>query len=111
MVLKEQIAQVAQEKLAESGLFLVEVKMLPARIVVYIDHPSTGVKVEDCILLSRYLQQHEALAEAFEKNELEVSSPGMDEPLKVLGQYKKRVGQRIEVITFDGMKREGVLQQ
>ena len=106
---KDRIAYFATEKLDELGLFLVEVRTQPGKIVVYIDHPSEGIRLEDCIAVSRYLEEVPELEEIFQKNELEVSSPGMDEPLKVLPQYRKRIGKRISVLTFDGMKREGIL--
>jgi len=67
------------------------------------------VKLEDCIAVSRYLQDQPELEQLFEKNELEVSSPGMDEPFRVLQQYLKRRGKSVSVITFDGRKREGIL--
>ena len=40
---------------------------------------------------------------------LEVSSPGIDEPLKLLRQYHKNIGRNVEVITNDGNKQEGKL--
>ena len=42
---------------------------------------------------------------------LEVSSPGLDEPLKLLRQYKKNVGREVEVITSDDVKKEGKLTE
>ena len=110
MNVKEQIAELVSGRIKDSDHFLVEVRMLPGKVVVYIDHFSTGVKLEDCIAVSRFLQEQPDLASLFEKNELEVSSPGMDEPLKVLPQYLKRLGKRVSVITYDGRKREGILQ-
>jgi ribosome maturation factor RimP len=40
---------------------------------------------------------------------LEVSSPGLDEPLKLHRQYLKNVGRDVEVIRKDGIKTEGKL--
>jgi ribosome maturation factor RimP len=40
---------------------------------------------------------------------LEVSSPGLDEPLKSLRQYKKNVGRLVELVMQDGSKIEGRL--
>jgi ribosome maturation factor RimP len=42
---------------------------------------------------------------------LEVSSPGLDEPLKLNRQYKKNVGRFVEVLLQDGSKREGKLTE
>lgn len=108
MGLKDEISQLVQEKLTSTENYLVEVKVVPGKIVVTIDHMK-GVKIEDCVALNRFL--HEKLDESgvFDKNELEVGSPGMEEPLKILPQYQKRVGQQVSVLTFDGVKRKGIL--
>ena len=41
--------------------------------------------------------------------EITVSSPGLDEPLKVEQQYKKSIGKTVDVLTFDGEKINGRL--
>src|SRR5690606_32273108 len=40
---------------------------------------------------------------------LEVSSPGLDEPLKINRQYKKNIGRFVEVTLIDGAHKEGKL--
>ena len=40
---------------------------------------------------------------------LEVSSPGVEEPLKMLRQYKKNIGRNVEVMMNDDSKIEGKL--
>ncbi len=40
---------------------------------------------------------------------LEVSSPGLDEPLKMLRQYRKNIGRQVELTLQDGSKKEGKL--
>ncbi len=40
---------------------------------------------------------------------LEVSSPGLDEPLKLKRQYQKNIGRNVEVTLQDGSKKEGKL--
>jgi ribosome maturation factor RimP len=40
---------------------------------------------------------------------LEVSSPGLDEPLKLHRQYKKNIGRQVELILLDGARTEGRL--
>ncbi len=108
MIIQEEVALLVNEKISSTDNFLVEVKSGGGKISVIIDHPN-GVKIEDCVSINRYL--HEKLDEkgVFEKYELEVGSPGMEEPLKILAQYKKRIGERISVLLFDGMKHIGLL--
>jgi ribosome maturation factor RimP len=109
MDLKEQITAYIEEKLAETGSFIVEVKVAPTKIFVFIDNIK-GIRLEECIQLNRYLQDKFEGTDVFEKHELEVSSPGMDEPFKVLKQYEKRIGQKVSVLMKDGIKKEGVLK-
>ena len=40
---------------------------------------------------------------------LEVSSPGIDKPLKLHRQYTKNIGRKVEVELLDGTKLEGTL--
>ena len=42
---------------------------------------------------------------------LEVSSAGLDEPLKLLRQYKKNIGRLVEVQFQDGTQKEGQLME
>ncbi|MDX2002843.1 MAG: ribosome maturation factor [Chitinophagales bacterium] len=91
--------------------FLVEVKMLPSKLQVFVD-ADQGIKVDTCAEISRYLEQYLDTEKPLgEKYVLEVSSPGMDNPLKVLRQYKRRVGREVIVVRTDGQRLEGVLQE
>jgi ribosome maturation factor RimP len=108
MNIKEEIIRLVEEKIASTENFLVEVKVVPGKIIVIIDHPG-GVKIEDCVSINRFLHDKLNETDIFEKHELEVGSPGMEEPLKILPQFRKRIGQQVSVITFDGLKHTGVL--
>ena len=108
MALNDQIHSLVQEKIAGTENFLVEVKVSPSKVIVLIDHPQ-GIKIEDCVAVSRFLQEKLDTTDVFEKHELEVGSPGMEEPLKVLQQYIKRLGKNVAVTTFDGIRHTGIL--
>jgi ribosome maturation factor RimP len=107
MISRDEIAQLVEERLAGSEFFLVETKLSPAKIAVFIDHPK-GVKLEDCVEISRYLQSK--LDEELMTHELEVSSPGIDEPLRVSRQYTKNQGKEVAVLFKNGIKKEGRLE-
>lgn len=109
MELAEQITALAQQHLEGTGNYLVEVKVSTAKIIVLIDHLN-GVKIDDCARLSRFIQDSLDATDVFEKHELEVGSPGMEEPMKVLQQYHRRIGQKVGVVTFDGLKHTGILK-
>jgi ribosome maturation factor RimP len=56
MALNDQIHSLVQEKIAGTENFLVEVKVSPSKVIVLIDHPQ-GIKIEDCVAVSRFLQE------------------------------------------------------
>lgn len=92
--------------------FLVEVKLLTGnKVQVFLD-ADQGIKIETCVSVSRYLEkQIDDNGWLGEKYVLEVSSPGMDLPLRVARQYQRRIGQELSVVKLDGVKLEGVLKR
>ena len=109
MNLQEQIQKLVEQRIAGSDTYIVEVKVLPSKIIVTLDHPK-NLPLDECVSVSRFLHQQLEETDVFEKHELEVGSPGMEEPLKVLAQYRKRINQRVGVVTFDGLKHTGILK-
>jgi ribosome maturation factor RimP len=108
MITEEKIVQLVREKLEGSGIFLVDVKVKPAnKIHIFMDDESKGLAISDCVEMSRYIESH--FDRDQEDFELEVSSPGMDQPLKVYKQYLKSVGRQVAVILKDGTKHVGKL--
>jgi ribosome maturation factor RimP len=62
---------------------------------VFIDKPE-GVTVDDCAEVSRQLTRVLAV-EGAEYERLEVSSPGLDRPLRKPSDFRRFAGQRVEV--------------
>jgi len=92
-------------------VFLVEVKVIPGNnIKVFLDADS-GITIEKCIKINRALYNQIEESELFPNGDfsLEVSSPGVEEPLKLHRQYKKNIGRTVEVTMNDGTKKEGKL--
>jgi ribosome maturation factor RimP len=96
---------------AHTTHFLVEVRIKPTNnIKVFID-------ADEGMPLSALVDYNRKLYKSLEESglypdgnfSLEVSSPGLDEPLKQDRQYKKNVGRYVEVLLHDGTKREGKL--
>ena len=95
------------ENLADSGNYLVDVKVSgDNNIVVEIDNDE-AVDIDDCVRLTRAIE--EAFDRDVEDYELEVGSCGLTAPFKVERQYHKNIGNPIEVLTADGRKLRGVL--
>lgn len=96
---------------SESGYFLVDIKIKPTNNVkVFIDGDE-GIAIEKCAAMNRRIYKIIEENGIFPGNNfsLEVSSPGLDEPLKLLRQYKKNVGRKVEVVLKNGQKKEGKL--
>src|SRR5258707_348584 len=73
---------------------------------VFIDSPK-GITVDDCARVSRHLSNALAV-EGIEYERLEVSSPGLDRPLKRLDDYARFAGQVASVrlkLPRDGRRR------
>ncbi len=90
--------------------FLLEIKVLPGnRIEVYLDS-DTGVTIEKCTRIGRYLEHHlDETGWAGPAYELEVSSPGASRPLTLPRQYPKHVGRWLAVQLAHGERLEGKL--
>jgi ribosome maturation factor RimP len=95
----------------ESSLFLVEIRVKPTNnIKIYIDGDQ-GVSIDKLTQINRRLFR-QLEEEAFFPNgdfSLEVSSPGLEEPLKLHRQYVKNKGRKVEVISKEGVKTEGTM--
>lgn len=108
MIDKNKVKAVVEEWLADKDYFLVDVQISPDdRIVVEIDH-ADGVWIEDCVELSKYIE--ERLSRDEEDYELEVGSAGLGQPFKVPQQYVNFIGKDVEVLDADGKKIRGVLK-
>ncbi|HEU4470174.1 MAG TPA: ribosome maturation factor [Flavisolibacter sp.] len=91
--------------------FLVEVRIKPTNnIKVFID-ADEGVILSDLIDYNRklYKQLEESGMYPDGDFSLEVSSPGLDEPLKLFRQYRKNIGRFVDVTLVDNSKKEGKL--
>lgn len=106
------VAQIIGEIIAaEPGYFLVEVKIKPVNnIKVFID-ADQGATLEKLTKFNRRIAKQFEETGLYPEGEysLEVSSPGGNEPLKLLRQYVKNIGRTVEVIQKDGIKVSGKL--
>jgi ribosome maturation factor RimP len=95
----------------DSGYFLVELSIKPTNnIKVFVD-ADQGASIDLLTKLNRSLYRHIEESGMFPNGDfsLEVSSPGLDEPLKLQRQYVKNIGRHIEVLKVDGVRVEGKL--
>src|SRR5690625_4565819 len=92
-------------------LFLVNIRILNNFIVEVLIDGDEGISIDDCALISRSLGERIDEEDFFEgAYKLEVSSPGLNKPLKLLRQYKKNRGREVSVLTDDSSKLEGIME-
>ena len=108
MIDKNIVKGLVEEWLEGKEYFLVDVEISnDNKIVVEIDH-AEGVWIEDCVELSRFIEDR--LSRDDEDYELEVGSAGLGQPFKVPQQYVNFVGKEVEVLGVDGKKVKGILK-
>lgn len=110
MKIENRVIALVEEKIAEKpDLFLVEVKMKGNKLTIHVDGDQ-GISIQDCAAISRHvgfhLEEENLIDDAYN---LEVSSPGIDAPLKMLRQYQKNVGRNVTLKLADGSTKEGKL--
>ncbi len=95
----------------EPEYFLVSVRIKPTNnIRVFIDGDN-GITIEKCVRFNRKLYKLIEETGMYPEGEfsLELSSPGVDEPLKMYRQYLKNIGREVEVIFADDTRKQGKL--
>ncbi|MBK8522486.1 MAG: ribosome maturation factor [Ferruginibacter sp.] len=97
--------------LLKEDIFLVSIKIKPTNnFKIYLDADS-GLGIDKCIKINRALYKIMEEMGMYPEGDfsLEVSSPGLDEPLKLLRQYQKNIGRDVELIMNDDTRKEGKL--
>ncbi len=111
--IKVKIEQEINDIIKDSDKFLVDVLVSKnKKITVYID-ADQGLNISDCKTISRELYKRIVENEIYPDGEfaLEVSSPGLDQPLRSIRQYQKNVGRLLDVTSQDGSIVEGRLTE
>jgi ribosome maturation factor RimP len=95
----------------EPDIFLVDIRIKPTNNVKVFLDSDQGMSIDRLIQYNRRLYKILEEETFFPGNDfsLEVSSPGLDEPLKLYRQYLKNIGRYVEVLQLDGVKIEGKL--
>ena len=91
--------------------FLVEVRIRRGNnIRVFVD-ADRGISIDKLAQYNRALYRQIEESRLFPNNDfsLEISSPGLDEPLKLRRQYLKNIGRYVEILLKNGIKTEGKL--
>lgn len=112
MEIKDRISNWLRDHFEETDCFFVKATVSKDfNIRVFVDGDK-GIQVGTCARASRFLEEkleEHNLVPA--KYKLEVSSPGVAEPLLLKRQYPQHKGRKFEIETKDGQKLKGRLQE
>ena len=107
MIDANKVKALVEEWLDGKDYFLTDLTVTPDDCITVEIDQADGVWIEDCVQLSRFIEDH--LSRDEEDYELEVGSAGLGQPFKVLRQWENHVGKQVEIITNDGRKLKGTL--
>lgn len=103
------IKEFVEQQLDGTEYFLVDLTVSKDNeIKVEIESPGS-VDIDYCVELTRAIEN--AFSRDEEDYELEVGSAGLSAPFKVLGQYQKHIGDKVDILTRDGRKLTGTLTE
>lgn len=100
------------EPLLAEDVFLVDIRIKPTNNVkVYLDADG-GLPIETCTRINRALYKQLEESTLFVNGDfsLEVSSPGLDEPLKLHRQYLKNIGRDLNLLLAEDRQLSGTLK-
>ena len=105
------VKTIGEKILSNGGFFILDVTVSAGtspKIKVVIDGDS-GVSVDDCANISRQLNEAFDGSGLPDDYSLEVTTPGVDQPLKLIRQYPKHTGRSLKIILKDGQTIRGKL--
>ncbi len=103
------IQKILEQTIPGLGYEFVDVEITPTKLIrVYIDKDG-GVTIDDCEKVSHHLSNL-FLVETIDYNRLEVSSPGVDRPLKKIEDYIRFIGKTIKVKSRELIEEQKVFQ-
>lgn len=113
MKLKEAITPLVEAALPDESLFVVELKVSEKgkpKVSIFLDGDN-GVGIDQCAKVSRtvgnMIEEQEIITTEYH---LEVSSPGVDQPLTLLRQFPKHVGRKLDIELQSGESITGLLK-
>lgn len=107
MIAKEKIQNLVEEVLSDEQ-FIVDITVGAANQISVSVDSDAGISIGECVQISRHIEN--SLDRETEDFSLEVSSPGLSLPFKVVRQYLKNIGREVEVVTTEGEKQKGILR-
>lgn len=113
MVLADKIQAITEEAIQGTTFFVVDILVTTfrsnTRVAIFLDGDN-GIGIDDCAEISRKIDDVIEAENLIEKGyTLEVSSPGLDKPLKHKRQYQRNVGRKLKLLMNDKSEKTGTL--
>ena len=108
--IEQKIPMWLEPRLKAMDLFFVNARIQPGnKIQVFVDGMQ-NITIDQCAELSKWLETFLDADDTLPSNyTLEVSSPGMDNPMQVPQQYQKRIGRLLDINLANGERFSAVL--
>ncbi|MFT4942983.1 MAG: ribosome maturation factor RimP [Flavobacteriales bacterium] len=109
-LMREKVTPLLNEALKEhTHLFLIDMEIASDNKITVIIDGDEGVRVEDCIAISRAIEHN--LDREEEDFSIDVFSAGVSRPLSMPRQYKKNIGRTLQLKTTQGETIEGEITE
>lgn len=107
MITKEDVLAIVRQKVEDDGNFIVEVEVSPSNEIRIVVDSEKGIPISYCEEIDALVET--SLDREKEDYSLEVSSAGICAEFKVFGQFRKNIGNKVEVTMPNGAWVRGVL--
>lgn len=107
MITKEDVLAIVRQKVENDGNFIVEVEVSPSNEIRIVVDSENGIPISYCEEIDALVET--SLDREKEDYSLEVSSAGICAEFKVFGQFRKNIGNKVEVTMPNGAWVRGVL--
>ena len=107
MISVETVRDLIEEKIQNTSFYILDIKISNKNQINVEIENDQPVSITDCVEIAKFVENR--LDREAEDFALQVSSFGVDKPLKHFRQYIKNIGREVEVILLEGKIEKGVL--
>lgn len=103
--IEDRVRELADRLVVAEGLELVDLEFLREQgrwvLRLYVDKPGGGIGLDECAAVSHVVGPALDVEDLIEHEySLEVSSPGLNRPLKKVAHFERALGQRVRIKTY-----------
>jgi ribosome maturation factor RimP len=109
MISEEIVRQLIEEKIQNTEFYILDLKISSNNQINLEIESDKPVSITDCVEIAKFVENR--LDREAEDFALQVSSSGVDKPLKHYRQYIKNIGREADVKLLDGKKEKGLIKE